>query len=141
MERPPFSLPQAKSVIFIYTQSHETIMFMEYQMQANTVVLSRAFAITRGMHKFSATIHSFRSDIWTLVNSLRYSCVAHWVESSLLMLQLNVSAVYCTTAWQHQYPPDKHQNTPEKQANVYPSSQATTCKVPTKCINFLQLIC
>lgn len=40
MERPPFSLPQAKSVIFICTQSHETIMFMEYQMQANAAVLS-----------------------------------------------------------------------------------------------------
>lgn len=48
MERPPFFLPQAKSMIFIYTQSHETIMFMEYQMQANTVVLSRASVITRG---------------------------------------------------------------------------------------------
>lgn len=40
MERPPFSLPRAKSVIFICTRSHETIMFMEYQMQANAVVLS-----------------------------------------------------------------------------------------------------
>lgn len=63
MERPPFSLPQAKSMIFIYTQSHETIMFMEYQMQANTVVLTRASVITKGMHKFSATIHSFTGDI------------------------------------------------------------------------------
>lgn len=40
MERPPFSLPWAKSVIFICARSHETIMFMEYQMQANAVVLS-----------------------------------------------------------------------------------------------------
>lgn len=41
MERPPFSLPGAKSVIFIYP-SHETIMFMEYQMGANAAVLIRA---------------------------------------------------------------------------------------------------
>lgn len=38
MERPPFSLPGAKSVIFIYA-SHETIKFMEYQMGANAAVL------------------------------------------------------------------------------------------------------
>lgn len=39
-------------MIFIYTQPHETIMFMEYQMRANTVVLSRASLMTRGMHVF-----------------------------------------------------------------------------------------
>lgn len=60
---PPFSLPEAKTMIFIYTQSHETIMFMEYQMQAYTVVLSLGLVIARGMHRFSVTIHSFRGDI------------------------------------------------------------------------------
>lgn len=75
MERPPFSLPQAKSMIFICTQSHETIMFMEYQMQVYTVVLSRGSVITRGMHRFSATIYSFRGG-----GSL---------SDSLLVLQLN----------------------------------------------------
>lgn len=69
MERPLFSLPWAKSMIFIYTQSHETIMFIEYQMQANTVVLSRASVITRGMHRFSSPVQSFRGDIepWVMV--------------------------------------------------------------------------
>lgn len=76
MERPPFSLPRAKSVIFICTRSHETIMFMEYQMQANAVVLSWVSVITWGMHRFGATICSFRGDIWTLLNSLRPVCVA-----------------------------------------------------------------
>lgn len=76
MERPPFSLPRAKSVIFICTRSHETIMFMEYQMQANAVVLSWVSVITWGMHRFGATIRSFRGDIWTLLNSLRKVCVA-----------------------------------------------------------------
>lgn len=48
MERPPFSLPQARSMIFISTQSHETIMFMEYQMQASSLLLESGLGNYQG---------------------------------------------------------------------------------------------
>lgn len=134
MERPPFSLPQAKSMIFICTQSHETIMFMEYQMQTFTVVLCWCLVITRGMHRFSATIRSFRSDIlnWLIVWD-KFVCMPHWAATcnSWTMFQLNQQD---TTWWQHQSPPNKHIQW------IPVLLKPTTYKVTKKCNNFPKLI-